>query len=155
MLVNFCSLSAKANNKQVEHDKITPITKVFTRNSMSDLFLIYEIEGATKVPQIQGDKSYDSIRINFDEEIDYCDEDFSYFGYLYDKKITYEDFKSKKIKDTASFKENAIRLYETILSKDYFNNTSELAKEFEEVKNKYEDYLKTRHIIKDNDPIAL
>ena len=122
---------------------------------MSDLFLIYEIEGATKVPQILGDKAFDSIRINFDEEIDYCDEDFSYFGYLYDKKITYEDFKSKKIKDTVSFKENANRLYETILSKDYFNNTSELAKEFEEVKNKYEDYLKTRHTIKDSDPIAL
>ena len=109
---------------------------------MSDLFLIYEIEGATKVPQIQGDKSYDSIRINFDKEIDYCDEDFSYFGYLYNKKITYEDFRSKKIKDIASFKENAIRLYETILSKDYFNNTSELAKEFEEAKNEYEYYLK-------------
>ena len=46
---------------------------------MSDLFLIYEIEGATKVPQIQGDKSYDAIRINFDEEIDYCDEDFFLF----------------------------------------------------------------------------
>ena len=100
---------------------------------MNDLFLIYEIEGATKVPQILGDKAYDSIRIIFDEEIDYCDEDFSYFGYLYNKKITYEDFKSKKIKD----------------------NTSELAKEFEEVKNKYEDYLKTRHTIKDSDPIAL
>lgn len=155
MLVNFCSLSVKASNKQVEHDKINPITKVFTKNIMSDLFLIYEIEGATKVPQIQGDKACDSIRINFDEEIDDCDEDFSYFGYFYDKKITYDDFKSKKIKDTVSFKENANRLYETILSKDYFNNTSELAKEFEEVKNKYEEYLKTRHIIKDNDPIAL
>ena len=87
---------------------------------MSDLFLIYEIEGATKVPQILGDKAFDSIRINFDEEIDYCDEDFSYFGFLCNKKITYEDFKSKKIKDTASFKDNANRLYETILSKDYF-----------------------------------
>ena len=122
---------------------------------MSDLFLIYEIEGTTKVPQIIGDKGFDSIHINFADEIDDCDEDFSYFGYLYNKKITYEDFKSKKIKDIASFKENAIRLYETILSKDYFNNTSELAKEFEEVKNKYEDNLKARRIIKDNDPIAL
>lgn len=121
---------------------------------MSNLFLIYEIEGATKVPQILGDKAYASVRINFDDEIDDCDEDFSYFGYLYDKKITYEDFKSKKIKDIVSFKENANRLYETILSKEYFNNTSELAKEFEEVKKEYENYLKTRHTKKDNDPIA-
>lgn len=122
---------------------------------MSNLFLIYEIQGATKVPQIQGDKAYDSICINFSEEIDDCDEDYSYFGYLYDKKITYDDYKSKKIKDIASFKENANRLYETILSKEYFNNTSELAKEFEEAKNEYESYLKTRHTIKDNDPIDL
>lgn len=122
---------------------------------MSNLFLIYEIEGATKVPQIQGDKAYDSIRINFDEEIDDCDEDYSYFGYLYDKKITYEDFKSKKIQDITSFKENANRLYETILSKEYFDKTSEFAKEFEKVKNEYESYLKTRHTIKDNDPIDL
>ena len=98
MLVNFCSLSVKANNKELEHDKINPITKVFTKNSMSDLFLIYEIEGATKVPQIHGDKAYDSIRINFDEEIDDCDEDFSYFGYLYDKKILMRILNLKRLK---------------------------------------------------------
>lgn len=122
---------------------------------MSNLFLIYEIEGETKVPQILGDKAYGSVHINFDEELDDCDENYSYFGYLYDKKITYDDFKSKKIKDIANFKDNANRVYETILSKEYFNNTSELAKEFEEVKMEYENYLKTRHTIKDGDSIAL
>ena len=66
---------------------------------MSDLFLIYEIEGATKVPQIQGDKAYDSICINFAEEIDDCDEDFSYFLDIYMiKKLLMRILNLKRLK---------------------------------------------------------
>ena len=65
---------------------------------MSNLFLVYEIDGPTKVPQIQGDKAYDSIHINFADKIDDCDEDFSYFGYLYDKKLLMRILNLKRLK---------------------------------------------------------
>lgn len=107
---------------------------------MSYSILLFEVEGENRVPKILVGKSLGYETIDSDE-LDYWDES-TYFGFLKGRKISFAEYERECQKKEEMRVEKVHEDYKKAISKDYFDATADLAREYAETSDLYEKFCK-------------